>query len=227
MGAARMALCWQKLHPAGALLWTHTHPAAPHVRTCRYCELNPDKQFANCNIPQELTDEQIDQEAAELAEVRGYCCCVLLAPRASSSHASGVCGGAGVALIKGLCCRTAAMHCTCTDTVARCCLHLSLCALQLSAQAGGSAALTPAPEPEPELEEQPAQSLPKLPAVVQLISENYFSHRKRKEQDEDDIMVCHCPPPWRGGDGCGPNCINRMLCIECTEVRSTHKNSAG
>jgi hypothetical protein len=32
-------------------------------------------------------------------------------------------------------------------------------------------------------------------------------------------MVCHCPPPWRGGDGCGPNCINRMLCIECTEVR--------
>lgn len=104
-----------------------------------------------------------------------------------------------------------------------CCLHLSfcVCALQLSAQAGGSAALTPAPEPEPELEEQPAQPLPKLPAVVQLISENYFSHRKRKEQDEDDIMVCHCPPPWRGGDGCGPNCINRMLCIECTEVGST------
>lgn len=91
-----------------------------------------------------------------------------------------------------------------------CCL---CCVLQLSAQGGGSAALTPPPEPE-----QPAQSLPKLPAVVQLINENYFSHRKRKVQDEDDIMVCHCPPPWRGGDGCGPNCINRMLCIECTEV---------
>eukprot|EP00879_Flechtneria_rotunda_P011715 GHRR01012236.1.p1 GENE.GHRR01012236.1~~GHRR01012236.1.p1 ORF type:complete len:1545 (+),score=749.24 GHRR01012236.1:1019-5653(+) len=30
-------------------------------------------------------------------------------------------------------------------------------------------------------------------------------------------MVCHCPPTWRGGDGCGHNCINRMLCIECTE----------
>ncbi|KAI8470635.1 MAG: hypothetical protein J3K34DRAFT_521189 [Monoraphidium minutum] len=57
----------------------------------------------------------------------------------------------------------------------------------------------------------------KLPAVWQLISDNIFSHRKRKVQDEDDIMVCQCPPPWRGGDGCGPNCLNRMLCIECTD----------
>jgi len=61
-------------------------------------------------------------------------------------------------------------------------------------------------------------NLPKLPAIWQLIRGNAYSHRKRKQQDEDDIMVCHCPPPWRGGDGCGPNCINRMLCIECTEV---------
>jgi hypothetical protein len=89
--------------------------------------------------------------------------------------------------------------------------------LQLSAAAAGSSALTPPREPE-----QPLQSLPKLPAVIQLIDENYFSHRKRKVQDEDDIMVCHCPPPWRGGDGCGPNCINRMLCIECTEVGCAH-----
>jgi histone-lysine N-methyltransferase SETD2 len=85
--------------------------------------------------------------------------------------------------------------------------------LQQSAQATGSAQLS-APPPA----EQPQQNLPKLPAVIQLIDDNVFNHRKRKEQDEDDIMVCHCPPPWRGGDGCGPNCINRMLCIECTEV---------
>ncbi|KAF6266782.1 hypothetical protein COO60DRAFT_1265640 [Scenedesmus sp. NREL 46B-D3] len=65
--------------------------------------------------------------------------------------------------------------------------------------------------------EEEQQNLPKLPAVWQLIQGNHYSHRKRKQQDEDDIMVCHCPPPWRGGDGCGPNCINRMLCIECTE----------
>lgn len=68
--------------------------------------------------------------------------------------------------------------------------------------------------------EDEQQNLPKLPAIWQLIQGNFYSHRKRKQQDEDDIMVCHCPPPWRGGDGCGPNCINRMLCIECTEVRS-------
>jgi hypothetical protein len=67
---------------------------------------------------------------------------------------------------------------------------------------------------------QQAGSLPKLPAVVQLITDNFYSHRRRKQQDEDDIMVCHCPPPWRGGDGCGPACINRVLCIECTEVRA-------
>lgn len=84
---------------------------------------------------------------------------------------------------------------------------------QSSAQAAAPAQLAPTCDFE-----QPHGQLPKLPAVVQLISENYFSHRKRKVQDEDDIMVCHCPPPWRGGDGCGPNCINRMLCIECTEV---------
>jgi hypothetical protein len=51
---------------------------------CRYCELNPDPQFADCNIPQEISDEQIDQEAAELAEVRyahmaaDFCCCTVL-----------------------------------------------------------------------------------------------------------------------------------------------------
>jgi hypothetical protein len=71
---------------------------------------------------------------------------------------------------------------------------------------GGAA---PAPPPAP-----PGA---KLPAVWQLISDNIFSHRKRKVQDEDDIMVCQCPPTWRGGDGCGPNCLNRMLCIECTD----------
>ena len=31
-------------------------------------------------------------------------------------------------------------------------------------------------------------------------------------------MICHCKPVWRGGDGCGPDCINRVLCIECVPV---------
>ncbi|MEW5296794.1 MAG: hypothetical protein WDW36_000048 [Sanguina aurantia] len=55
----------------------------------------------------------------------------------------------------------------------------------------------------------------KLPAVWQLLKENTLGHRKRKAQDEDDIMICHCKPTWRGGDGCGPDCLNRVLCIEC------------
>lgn len=58
----------------------------------------------------------------------------------------------------------------------------------------------------------------KLPAVWQLLKDNVLGHRRRKVQDEDDIMICHCKPVWRGGDGCGPDCINRMLCIECFSV---------
>ena len=58
----------------------------------------------------------------------------------------------------------------------------------------------------------------RMPAIWQLIRENILTHRKRKVQDEDDVMVCQCKHPSKGGDGCGENCINRMLCIECTEV---------
>ncbi|GBF93173.1 histone-lysine N-methyltransferase [Raphidocelis subcapitata] len=122
-----------------------------------HCELNPDKKFAGCDKPQELTDKEIDldlQQAAALAA-------------ANQPPSPGRAGG------------------------------------------GGGRPPRPAPPPAP-----PGA---KLPAVWQLISDNLFSHRKRKVQDEDDIMVCQCPPPWRGGDGCGPNCLNRMLCIECTE----------
>jgi hypothetical protein len=31
---------------------------------CRYCEFNPNPLFASCNVPQELTNEEIDQEEA-------------------------------------------------------------------------------------------------------------------------------------------------------------------
>lgn len=39
---------------------------------CRYCEHNPHKEFASCNIPQELSNEEIDKQLAE-SEV---CCCI-------------------------------------------------------------------------------------------------------------------------------------------------------
>lgn len=58
----------------------------------------------------------------------------------------------------------------------------------------------------------------KVPTVVQVVNENMFAHRKRRLQDDDDVMICQCRPVWRGGDGCGPDCINRLLCIECVPV---------
>ena len=56
------------------------------------------------------------------------------------------------------------------------------------------------------------------PAVWQLVAENIYPHRSRKQQDEDEIMVCQCKPVF-GSDcvGCGEHCLNRMLNIECVE----------
>lgn len=65
--------------------------------------------------------------------------------------------------------------------------------------------------------------LRKRPPVWQVIKQNIYTHRGRKEQDEDDIMICQCPRLWGPPDpsvtGCGPNCLNRMLNIECVTVR--------
>ncbi|KAK1302004.1 Histone-lysine N-methyltransferase ASHH2 [Acorus calamus] len=51
------------------------------------------------------------------------------------------------------------------------------------------------------------------------IKQNIFLHRKRKSQPIDEIMVCQCRPPSDGNWGCGENCLNRVLNIEC--VRGT------
>ncbi|KAG7032825.1 Histone-lysine N-methyltransferase ASHH2 [Cucurbita argyrosperma subsp. argyrosperma] len=51
------------------------------------------------------------------------------------------------------------------------------------------------------------------------ISSNQFLHRSRKTQTIDEIMVCHCKPSLDGRLGCGDECLNRMLSIEC--VRGT------
>ncbi|KAE9587204.1 putative histone-lysine N-methyltransferase chromatin remodeling SET family [Lupinus albus] len=44
---------------------------------------------------------------------------------------------------------------------------------------------------------------------------NEFLHRRHKTQSIDEIMVCHCKPPQEGKLGCGDECLNRMLNIEC------------
>ncbi|KAF5725302.1 histone-lysine N-methyltransferase ASHH2 [Tripterygium wilfordii] len=49
------------------------------------------------------------------------------------------------------------------------------------------------------------------------IDANEFLHRSRKSQTIDEIMVCHCKPPKDGWLGCGDQCLNRMLNIECVK----------
>ncbi|KAJ8762897.1 hypothetical protein K2173_023026 [Erythroxylum novogranatense] len=51
------------------------------------------------------------------------------------------------------------------------------------------------------------------------IATNQFLHRKCKTQTIDEIMVCHCKVSLDSGLGCGDECLNRMLHIEC--VRGT------
>ncbi|BBN20370.1 protein MpASHH3 [Marchantia polymorpha subsp. ruderalis] len=55
------------------------------------------------------------------------------------------------------------------------------------------------------------------PAVWKLIRRNIFHHRRTKAQGSDEIMVCQCTPPEDGGVGCGDNCLNRVLNIECVQ----------
>ncbi|XP_044475278.1 uncharacterized protein LOC123203150 [Mangifera indica] len=49
------------------------------------------------------------------------------------------------------------------------------------------------------------------------IDSNVFLHRSRKTQTIDEIMVCHCKPSLDGRLGCGDECLNRMLNIECVQ----------
>ncbi|XWS15178.1 hypothetical protein CRYUN_Cryun35bG0072000 [Craigia yunnanensis] len=49
------------------------------------------------------------------------------------------------------------------------------------------------------------------------IDSNIFLHRGCKTQTIDEIMVCHCKQPPDGKLGCGDECLNRMLNIECVQ----------
>ncbi|XP_004502541.1 histone-lysine N-methyltransferase ASHH2 isoform X2 [Cicer arietinum] len=46
---------------------------------------------------------------------------------------------------------------------------------------------------------------------------NEFLHRNPRTQTIDEVMVCHCKPPREGKMGCGDECLNRMLNIECVQ----------
>lgn len=64
------------------------------------------------------------------------------------------------------------------------------------------------------------------PAVWQHISRNIYTHRRRKTEKEDDIMICTCPRPADGGPGCGVDCLNRRLAVECHPVSDLAKTAA-
>ncbi|TKY74225.1 Histone-lysine N-methyltransferase ASHH2 [Spatholobus suberectus] len=46
---------------------------------------------------------------------------------------------------------------------------------------------------------------------------NEFLHRSHKTQTIDEIMVCYCKPSQEGKLGCGDECLNRILNIECVQ----------
>lgn len=54
-------------------------------------------------------------------------------------------------------------------------------------------------------------------AAWTLIKHNMYLHRSRKTPIIDEMMVCHCTPPKDGSLGCGDECLNRMLNIECVQ----------
>ena len=63
---------------------------------------------------------------------------------------------------------------------------------------------------------QPGSKL--QPTVWQHVSESIYLHRNRKQQHEDDVMICTCARPGPGQLGCGHKCLNRLLNLECVPV---------
>ncbi|KAJ7514756.1 hypothetical protein O6H91_23G058100 [Diphasiastrum complanatum] len=53
------------------------------------------------------------------------------------------------------------------------------------------------------------------PTTWKLIRRNNFLHRQRKTHDNDDYVICHCKQPADGSPGCGDDCMNRMVSMEC------------
>jgi histone-lysine N-methyltransferase SETD2 len=47
------------------------------------------------------------------------------------------------------------------------------------------------------------------------IHRNIFTHREPKSVTEDDVLICSCTPHPVTGAGCGDECINRDVLVEC------------
>uniref|UniRef100_A0A803QKC0 Histone-lysine N-methyltransferase ASHH2 n=1 Tax=Cannabis sativa TaxID=3483 RepID=A0A803QKC0_CANSA len=71
-------------------------------------------------------------------------------------------------------------------------------------------------EEEEEEEEEDVKPPTVVPACV-TIRTNQYLHRSRKTQTVDEMMICQCKPPLDGRLGCGDDCLNRVLNIECMQ----------
>ena len=47
------------------------------------------------------------------------------------------------------------------------------------------------------------------------IHRNIFIAPRPKSVTEDDVLICACVPDPETGKGCGPDCINRDVLVEC------------
>eukprot|EP00232_Nephroselmis_pyriformis_P009501 CAMPEP_0182881104 /NCGR_PEP_ID=MMETSP0034_2-20130328/16974_1 /TAXON_ID=156128 /ORGANISM="Nephroselmis pyriformis, Strain CCMP717" /LENGTH=416 /DNA_ID=CAMNT_0025014127 /DNA_START=198 /DNA_END=1445 /DNA_ORIENTATION=- len=58
--------------------------------------------------------------------------------------------------------------------------------------------------------------LPGQPYKWAKVKKNIFYHRKARQIKADEVLVCDCEPPRDGSMGCGEDCCNRMLAVQCT-----------
>ena len=166
---------------------------SPYV-LCRFCEDNPDSNFANCDVPQELSNEEIDKQLAEDEVI--FC-----------HRRCGVCTE-GLEVFKSDLQDVPSLEPTKGHDI-----HTLTITSSVDLRRG----IVCQQEAEPH-HGDPGRRQRKRPQVWQLIRENIYTHRAPKVQDEDDVMLCHCRIPSDGGPGCGPDCLNRMLNMECVPV---------
>lgn len=175
----------------------------------RYCEHNPDDRHNSCDIPQELTDAEIDMLQADNVGSAGLSATLASAapPLAAQLHRS-----------QGLTARPALparRQGASRPQFAPQVPALAAAGKAAPAAAAAAAAAADVPDGVPRRPH-------KRPPVWQLVTSNLYTHRERKEQDEDDVMICQCKQIWATDTstvGCGDGCLNRMLNIECVEVR--------
>ena len=63
------------------------------------------------------------------------------------------------------------------------------------------------------------------PAAWQEIAENVYMHGNRRQEKKEHISDCNCVKPVDASLGCGKDCLNRMLNVECHPVSAAHTDA--